>query len=307
MVTGARVKKHKKAFSYFGGFWDNAYVVAVHIFLSLLVLVILVPMIFIVASSFSSGRAIAAGWVLFWPVEFSVEGYKMILSTSMIPIGFLNSLMYTGVGTALNLVMTLLLAYPLSRREFQARTPINVMMTITMFFNGGLIPTYLLIRDLQLLNTFWVMIIPTALSVWNVIITRTFLQTTIPHELHECATLEGCGDFRFLLQIVIPLSTSIIAVMALLYAVSHWNGYFNAMIYLNDMERFPLQLVLRNVLILNIGVVNTNDVKRQAEITLLNYLLRYSTIIVSSIPMMMIYPFVQKYFIKGIMIGAIKG
>ena len=300
------MKKHKK-FSYFGGFGDNVYLVSVHVLLVIVLLIVLIPMLFIIASSFSSGRAIAAGQVLLWPVEFNVEGYKLILQTSSMLTGFINAIKYTAVGTVLNLVMTMLLAYPLSRRDFQAKGIITVLMTITMFFNGGLIPTYLLIRDLRLLNTFWVMIFPTALSVWNVIITRTFLQSTIPYELYECAALEGCGDFRYLLRIVIPLSTSIIAVMALLYAVAHWNNYFNAMIYLSDMDRFPLQLVLRNVLILNIGVVNTNDVKRQMEIQLLNYLLRYSTIIVSSIPMMLIYPFVQKYFIKGIMIGAIKG
>jgi len=306
-TTTATLRGGRRKFTYYGGWRDNLYLFFVYFFLVLALVVILFPILFIVASSFSSAESIAAGRVLFWPVKFSVEGYQMILRTSAIKTGFANSVKYMVVGTCINLVMTMLIAYPLSRRDFQAKWVVTTIMTVTMFFNGGLIPTYLLMRDLHLLDTFWVMVLPTAISVWNVIIMRTFIQSTIPNELHECATLEGCGDFSFLLRIVIPLSTPIIAVIGLLYAVGHWNTYFNAMIYLSSSERFPLQLVLRDILILNMGVGNPNDVQRQQEMLMFSYLLRYSTIIVASLPMMIIYPFVQKYFVKGIMIGAIKG
>jgi len=182
-----------------------------------------------------------------------------------------------------------------------------VLFSITMFFSGGMIPTYLLIRSLGMIDTVWAMVIPNAMAVWNVIITRTYIQSNIPHELYECASLEGCGDFYYVIRIVVPLAKPIIAVMALLYAVGHWNSYFNAMLYLRSEKLFPLQIILRDILIYNMGLGSPQDVERQMERLYFSYLLKYSTIIVGSLPMMILYPFVQKYFIRGIMIGALKG
>ncbi len=286
---------------------DHIFMFFIYVMLWASLVLVALPILFIFASSFSSAEAIAAGRVMLWPVEFNTRGYEMILKTSTIVIGYRNSLMYAVLGTMLNLVMTLLAAYPLSRKDFQGRNVVMVLLSITMFFNGGLIPTYLLVRGLGLLDTVGAMVIPVAMGVYNVIITRTFIQSNIPTELYESASLEGCGDFHFLMRIVIPLSTPIIAVMALLYAVGHWNSYMNAILYLKNPQLLPLQLILRDILILNMGIGSPNDVNKQLEMQYFSYLVRYSTIIVASLPVMIIYPFVQKYFIKGIMIGALKG
>jgi len=291
----------------YASFSDSVYLLVVRLILLFALITVAIPLIFVLASSFSSAEAIAAGRVLLWPVDFNIRGYRMILSTSAIIIGFRNALFYTIFGTAINIVMTFLAAYPLSRRDFQARNHITILFAITMFFSGGLIPTFLLIRSLGMLDTIWVMLIPVAMSVWNVIITRTFIQANIPVELYECASLEGCGDFYYLWRIVVPLSKPIIAVMMLLYAIGHWNSYFNAMIYLSNRDIFPLQLILRDILILHMGLGSPMDVVRQQELLFFSYLLRYSTIVVASLPLMLAYPFVQKYFIKGILIGALKG
>lgn len=311
MSTNGNITKSIKMGSnrvrYYGSIGDKIYMLLVYVILWTALIVVAIPLIFVFFSSFSSAEAIAAGRVYLWPVGFNVEGYKMIFRTSAIMIGYRNSVFYTALGTAINIIMTMLAAYPLSRRDFQARSFVTVLLSITMFFNGGMIPTYLLIKGLNMLDTVWAMVIPVAMGVWNVIITRTYIQSNIPMELYECASLEGCGDFYFLLRIVVPLSKPIIAVMALLYAVGHWNSYFNAMLYLKSQQLFPLQLILRDILILNMGLGNPNDVRRQQELLYFSYLLRYSTIIVASAPVMLVYPFVQKYFIKGIMIGALKG
>ncbi len=301
------MKTQPKKVQYYTSFGDRVYMLIVYIILWASLVVVAVPLIFVLASSFSSAEAIAAGRVFLWPVEFNIRGYKLIFKTSAIMIGYRNSIFYTLAGTAINIVMTILAAYPLSRKDFQARSFVTVLLSITMFFNGGLIPTYLLIRNLGMLDTIWAMLIPTALGVWNVIITRTYIQSNIPDDLYDSASLEGCGDFNYLIKIVIPFSRPIIAVMALLYAVGHWNSYFNAMIYLSSRELFPLQLILRDILILNMGLGNPQDVERQQELLYFSYLLRYSTIVVASLPVMLAYPFVQKHFIKGIMIGALKG
>ncbi|NLO81701.1 MAG: carbohydrate ABC transporter permease [Clostridiales bacterium] len=279
----------------------------VNIILWSALIVVLIPIIFILASSFSSAEAIAAGRVFLWPVEFNTRGYQLIFKTSAIKFGFRNSVLYTGLGTIINIIMTMLAAYPLSRKDFQGRSFVTVLFSITMFFSGGMIPTYLLIRSLGMIDTVWAMVIPNAMAVWNVIITRTYIQSNIPHELYECASLEGCGDFYYVIRIVVPLAKPIIAVMALLYAVGHWNSYFNAMLYLRSEKLFPLQIILRDILIYNMGLGSPQDVERQMERLYFSYLLKYSTIIVGSLPMMILYPFVQKYFIRGIMIGALKG
>ncbi len=280
----ANSRKHKpKKVQLYTSLSDKTYMFIVNFILWAALVLVAIPLIFVLASSFSSAEAIASGRVFLWPVEFNIRGYKMIFKTSAIMIGYRNSVFYTVVGTFINIIMTLLIAYPLSRKDFQARSHITVLLAITMFFNGGLIPTYLLIRNLNMLDTIWAMLIPTALGVWNVIITRTYIQSNIPMDLYESASLEGCGDFYYFYKIVIPLSQPIIAVMALFYAVGHWNSYFNAMLYLSSRELFPLQLILRDILILNMGLGNPHDVDRQQELLYFSYLLRYSTIVVASV------------------------
>lgn len=286
---------------------DYIYMAVIYIVLILALLLVLIPFIFILASSFSSAEAISAGKVLFWPVGFNVEGYKMILETSSVWRSFLMSLFYMVAGTLISLVLTILLAYPLTRKDFKANSFITVLMIITMFFSGGMIPTYLLINRLNMLDTVWAILLPTALSAYNVVLVRTYMSSNIPKDLYECASLDGCSDFRYLVSIVIPLSKTIIAVMALLYGVGIWNNYFNAMMYIRDRNLYPFQLVLRDVLVLNMGVGNPSDIAEQQERLMFSYLLKYSTIVVGSLPVMIAYPFVQKYFVKGIMIGALKG
>ena len=220
-----------------------------------------------------------------------------------------NSIFYTFFGTLINLAMTMLAAYPLSRRDLRVRKFVNLMFSFCMIFGAGMIPSYLLVRDLGLLNTVWAMLIPGAMSVYNVIIARTYIQSSVPHELYESASLDGCTDFRYLWQIVLPLSKPIIAVLTLWYAVGHWNSYFNAMIYLRDQSLAPLQIVLRNILIVEDmdSLEMMNNINNFLDKQYMKNLYQYSLIIVASAPVMMLYPFIQKYFVKGIMLGSLKG
>ena len=286
---------------------DKIFMGFVVLFCSLSVLCILIPLIFVVSASFSSPSALLSGKVFLLPVEPTLRGYKMLLQHDLLISGFTNSIIYTTVGTAVNLVMTVLAAYPLAREDFKARKVVMILFTITMLFNGGMIPTYLQVKSLGLLDSMWAIILPTAISVWNLIITRTFFQITIPSEMYDSAWVDGCDDFRFLLKICLPLSKSILAVNVLLYAVGHWNSYFNEMIYLNTNSKFPLQLVLREILVNMSTGGMTMDVTKQLERQQTKYLLQYASIVVGTVPVMLLYPVVQKHFVKGIMVGAVKG
>ncbi|MGI6172967.1 MAG: carbohydrate ABC transporter permease [Christensenellales bacterium] len=286
---------------------DHLTMAFVYLFTMLAMVAILVPLVFVVAASFSSPEALLSAKVFLWPVDFTLRGYKMVVEHEMLPIGFRNTIIYTIVGTSINAVMTVLAAYPLSRKDLKIRNPVMAMFAFTMLFSGGMIPTYLLIKNLGMLDTIWAMVIPNAMSIWNVIITRTYFQTSIPDEMLESANIDGCDDFKFLMKMVIPLSVPILAVNVLLYAVGHWNSYFNAMMYLNDNKKFPLQIVLRDVLIQDDTAGMSMDVTKQIEKQQTRYLLQYSTIVVGTVPVMLLYPFVQKYFVSGIMVGAIKG
>jgi len=286
---------------------DKAYMGFTYIMTFLIMGVILVPLLFVVSSSFSSADAVMAGKVYLWPIGFTIKGYTMILGHDMLLTGIRNSILYVVLGTSINIIMTILAAYPLSRKDFKLRNPIMFMFSFTMLFSGGMIPGYLLVRNLGLLDTIWAMVIPGAMSIWNVIVMRTYFQVSIPQELLESAALDGCDDFRFLLKIALPLSTPIIAVNILLYAVGHWNSYMGGFLYLTNSQLFPLQLVLRDILITsNIAGVDL-DIGTLLEREKLKALLQYSTIVVASVPVMLLYPLVQKYFVKGVMIGAIKG
>jgi len=273
--------------------------------LSLLLLVVMYPLFFIVIASISDPNSVNLGRVWLLPEGVTFEGYEKIFQDDILWNGYKNTIAYMAVGTAINVAMTVTGAYPLSRKDMYGRGFFMFLITFTMFFSGGLIPTYLLVRDLQLMNTMWALILPGAVSVWNLIITRTFFQFSIPDELREAAAMDGCSDFRFFLQIVLPLSKAIVAVQVLFYGVSHWNAYFSALIYLRDEEMYPLQLILRNILIQNEAteLLNLN----QESATNLSETIKYGVIIVASVPVLVLYPFLQKYFVKGVMIGSLKG
>ena len=276
--------------------------------LLIITVIILLPLIFIVAASFSSAEAVIAGKVTLWPVDFSLLGYETIFEHKKVWNGFANSLFYTFFGTIFNVFMTIIAAYPLSRQDLVGRRFITFAFIFTMLFSGGLIPTYMVVRDLGLLNTRWAMILPTGIGPFNLLITITFFRTTIPPELIEAARIDGASDFRTFRSIILPLARPIIAVLTLFYAVNtHWNTYFQALIYLKDQDLFPLQIVLREILIQNsIDASMLIDIEDLVAREGLRELLKYSLIVVASVPVMIIYPFVQRHFVKGMMIGSVK-
>lgn len=280
------------------------------VLVGILTLVILYPLLFVVFASLSDPRQIFDHALLLWPKGFTLDGYKRVFGNSDIWMGFKNAIIYTGLGTAVNVIMTTLAAYPLSRRDFRGRNVITMLFTFTMFFSGGLIPTYLVNQSLGIVNTMWVMIIPGAISVYNMIIMRTYFQQNIPLELEESAFIDGATDMQLLIKIVLPLSTPIIAVMMMFYGVGRWNGYFDAMIYLSDRNLFPLQLILREILVQNQMGDSVNQAimtANQSEVNSLKQSIKYAVVVVSSVPVLIFYPVVSKYFEKGIMVGAIKG
>ena len=276
--------------------------------LTVFLLIILYPLIYVVSASFSDGTAVISGRVVLWPVDFSLEAYKKIFQYESIWTGYSNSLFYAVVGTVVNVTLTLFAAYPLSRPDLYGRKWILGLFVFTMFFNGGLIPSYLLVKDLGMLDTRAAMIIPQALSVWNLIIAITYFRFAIPRELLEASQLDGCNDFQYFFRILLPLSAPIIAVLTLFYAINHWNQFFSAMIYLSDKSLFPLQLILRDILISSQVDMNMmEDLQSMAAKEAMRELLKYALIVVASVPVLMIYPFVQKYFVRGIMLGSVKG
>ena len=286
---------------------DRVFNAANYAILTLFLIIILYPLVYILSSSISDPDAVTSGRVWLWPVDPTLIAYARIFRDPALINGFLNSVFYTVVGTAINVVLTILAGYPLSRRDLPGRGIILFLFLFTTLFTGGLIPTYIVVGELGLLNTRWAMILPPALAVWNVIITRTYFQTTIPDELLEAAQLDGSSDFRFLWDVVRPLSGPIIAVNALFYAVGHWNGYFNALIYLTDPDLYPLQLVLRSILVQNqTNLRMTGDVESMLLRENLADLLKYALIVVASIPLLIAYPFVQRHFVKGALIGSLK-
>ena len=286
---------------------DKAFDIMDYVLLTIAFLLVAYPLYFVIIASVSDPIAVYEGRVVLYPIKPTLEGYARIFSYESLFIGYKNTIIYTLVGTAINVVLTVTAGYALSRKELVGRNVMMMGVMFTMIFSGGMIPTYLLVRQLGLYNTMWALILPGAVSTWNLIVCRTFFQQTIPDELREAADLDGCGDVAFFLRVVLPLSSSIIAVMVLFYAVSHWNSYYNALIYLSSTSKYPLQLVLRNILIVNTMDDMVNDVATQAAQQRMGDLIKYGMIIVSSLPLLILYPFLQKYFVKGVMIGAIKG
>ena len=288
---------------------DKVVYVVNYILLGLLAIAVLYPLIYIVSCSFSSGDALMAGRVKLLPVEFTLLSYKTVFEYESIWTGYLNSIIYTVVGTVISIVLTIFAAYPLSRDDFRGGNILMKLFLFTMLFSGGLVPTYLLVKNLGLIDTMWAVVLPTAVNAYNMIVARTFFKQTIPKDLQEAAELDGCSDFKFFTKIVVPLSTPIIAVLCLWVAIGLWNGYFNPLIYINSENKYPLQLILRRILLMaQVDFGNSAvDPRVVMENQYLSQMLRYGTIIISSLPLMLIYPFVQKYFVKGVMIGAVKG
>lgn len=287
---------------------DRLFDIGVYVLLTIAMLIVLYPLYFVVIASVSDPMDVLAGKVIWKPSGFSLEAYRMVFKDSQVMTGYRNTIAYTLAGTALNIMLSIAAAYPLSRRNLKGKGLVMGMMVFTMFFSGGLIPTYITISNLGILNTFAVMILPTAISVYNVMIMRTFFMNSIPYELEEAAYVDGATHFRTLYSVVLPLSKPILAVMVLFYAIAHWNSYFNAMIYLSDKERYPLQLVLRTILVQSQSSEEIlADVQGTFNRMLMSETIKYALIIVASVPVLCLYPFLQKYFVQGVMIGSVKG
>jgi ABC-type glycerol-3-phosphate transport system permease component len=287
---------------------DRAFLIAVYAILVLIVVVVLYPMIYIVSCSFSSSNDVQGGNVWLWPVHPTLLGYRAVFQNDLVITSFFNSVFYTLVGGLFSTAITIMMAYPISRRYFIGRRVWIWALLFAFVFNGGLIPFYLVVKDLNLLNTRWALIFPSALGIFQVFLAKTFFQTSISSELYDSAQLDGCSELQFLMRIVLPLSYAIIAVLFLLYAVGQWNSYFNALIFLEDQTLYPLQIVLRSLLIVgqNAFDMNSGSAEEIARIQAMNTLLRYSVIVVGSVPMLLIYPFAQRYFVKGVMLGSLK-
>lgn len=287
---------------------DRIFSIVVNTFLFISLAVVLYPLLYIISCSLSEPQAVMAHKVWLFPVNFDLVSYKAVFTNKQIGTGYMNSLYYMVTGTIISVMLTMLIAYPLSRKEFYGRKLVTKFILFTMLFTGGIIPLYLVVRQLGIYDTRLSIILPNAITVWNVIIARTFLQENISDELYEAAEIDGCSDIRFLFTFVFPLSGAIVAVLALFYAVGQWNKYFDALLYLQDQALYPLQIVLRNILIINRNTPSmTTDVEAAIRSQGLSETIRYAVIVVASLPLLVIYPFVQKFFVKGVMIGSVKG
>lgn len=286
---------------------DKAFLITIYVVLTLVVIAVLYPLIFIISSSISSPAAVTSGRVWLWPVDISFKGFKVLLNTPEIITGYGNSIFYTAAGTLISITLTVMVAYPLSRKGLFGRNMLMMIITFTMIFNGGLIPTYLVVKEMNLIDTRWALLIPNAIWVWQVIIARSFFQSSIPEELLEASEIDGCSDMRFIWSVVLPLSKPILAVLVLMYAVGQWNAYFDALIYLKSSDLFPLQLVLRSIIIQNNSAGGAMDVGKLVEKQQLSELLKYSLIVIATLPVLVIYPFVQRYFVQGMLVGSVKG
>ncbi len=279
-----------------------------NVLLLLAFVIVAAPLVNVLVSSVSSPSALIRGQVTFWPIGFNLDAYKQIFQSRMLLIGYRNSIIYTVVGTTINIIMTVLAAYPLSVKDFVGRKALTGLFVFTMIFTAPLIPTYINIEQLGLVNTIWAMVLPGAISVYNLIIARTFFQNTIPDEMLEAARLDGADDICIMTRLVLPLSKSILAVLVLYYAVAHWNTYFDAYIYLSSEEKFTLQVVLRNIMSTAAALQEMADATvDQSNRAAMIEVLKYAVIVFGSLPVIALYPAVQKHFVKGVMIGSLKG
>lgn len=285
---------------------DTLFDIGVYGFAILLMLLIIYPLWFVIIASFSNPAEVANGNVWFWPSEWKLDGYIELFKQDIIWRSYFNTILYTVVGTFVALAVNIPAGYALSRKDLVGRKWISLFYIIPMFVGGGLIPTYLIIKEFGLLDTFWVMVLPFAVSTFNIIIARTFFSTSLPEGLWEAAQIDGCNTFRFFFSFVIPLSKAILAVIGLWTAVGIWNSWFNALIYLTNEDLQPLQLVLRRILIANESLLGATSGSLATELRQLSDMMKYAAIVVSTLPIMCLYPFLQKYFNQGVMIGSIK-
>ena len=302
-MKGSSAKPHMKTSGS-----DRRFYWTVEILVALLALIVLYPLVLTLSSSFSSGKAVTTGRVFLFPVEFTLKGYEEVFKYQKVWIGYKNTFLYTFGGTFINVCMTLICAYPLSRREFPDRKFFTFLFTFSMLFSGGLIPTYLVMRDLGLINSRWALMLPGAIGVTQMIVTRTFIHSTIPESLVEATQIDGCSFTHFFFRFILPLSKAVIAVISLQYAIAHWNAYLNAFIYLSDYKKYPLQVFLRDILIMNEVAENATGTEADmlTERQGMADVLKYALIVVSTAPILCIYPFVQKYFVQGVLIGSLK-
>lgn len=293
---------------------DKIFVGFVYLFLALALIIVLYPLVYIVSASISEPQFVNSGEMWLLPKGFTFEGYKTIFQNENIWRGYRNTIFYTVLGTTINLAVTLPAAYALSRVDFYGKKLFMNFMLLTMFISGGLIPSYLLIKNLGMIDTIWALVIPNAASVYNIVVTRTFFQSSIPREMEEAAIVDGCSDFKMFIKIILPLSMPIIAVMGLFYGIGHWNSYFNALIYISNKSMYPLQMVLREILVLQDLSSNSTATNVSASTAEMLYskqqlvqVIKYGVMIVSTLPVIVVYPFLQRYFVKGVMIGSLKG
>lgn len=286
---------------------DKAFDILLYALSAFILLIVLYPLYFVVIASFSDPSAVASGQVWLWPKGFTLDGYEELLRHDEIWTGYRNTILYTITGTIFGMIVNIFAAYALSRKDLVGRKFFMMLFVVTMFFNGGLIPTFLTVKEFGFYNSFWVMVVPFAVSTYNIIVARTFFENSIPEELNDAARIDGCGNLYYFFKIVLPLSKAILAVIGLWTAVGMWNSYFNALIYIKDADKYPLQMILRNILITNNMQMSFGSGEAMQIALRLSNLMRYSVIIVSTLPIMCFYPFVQKYFNQGVMIGAVKG
>lgn len=292
---------------------DKLFLICNYIYVLIAFLIVFYPLVYMISASISDPKYVGSGEMWLWPKGITFDGYKRVFENSSIWTGYGNTILYTVVGTTINLIVTLPAAYALSRKDFVGRNFFMGMFMVTMFFGGGLVPTYLLVKQLGMINSMWAIVIPSAASIWNIIVSRTFFQSSIPKELQEAAQIDGCTNMRLFIRIILPLSMPIVAVMALFYGVGNWNSYFSALIYLNDSAKYPLQLVLRQILVLQEmsaqggGVIDASTAAAMNSKAEIAALVKYAVIIVATVPVIVIYPFLQRYFVQGVMIGSVKG
>lgn len=289
---------------------DTFFTVTVYFLLILFCILTLYPLIYIVSCSFSDPEAVYRGDVFLLPVKFSVKSYERVLNNSEIWTGYKNTIIYTAVGTFLSVAFTMMSAYPLTRKDLKGRQVFMTLYVITMFFGGGIVPLYIVVDSLGMIDTMWGVILPGCVSVWNLIVVRTYINTSLPFELQEAAMIDGADGFRLFFRIVLPLCKPVILIMVLFYLVGYWNNYFNALMFLSTAEKYTLQLVLRNILItqdLNGMIGSGGSQENLYQQAILSESLKYSSIVVSTLPILLIYPFLSKYFEKGMVIGSLKG
>ena len=286
---------------------DKVFGTVVAAIVAFAVFITLYPLVFVLSASISNPMEVFQGNVWLLPKGINFEAYKQVFMNKKIWTGYRNTIFYTCLGTLIATTLSISAAYPLARRKLYGKKILMTYFMITMFFNGGMVPTYLIVQKLGLYNSVWAVILVNMVTVYNIIVAKTFIHTSIPEELYEAAEIDGCGDIRAFFKVVLPLSTPIIAVLTLFYGVAYWNNYFNGLIYVGSSDRYPLQLILRDILLSNATSEMVDAMETDINKLMVSESLKYAVVVVSSVPMLILYPFLQKFFVKGVMIGSVKG